>query len=127
MTTIDLGNVHQLKPKRRARTEPKGPLTVVHGYGKCRHLHVEVDGKLAQVECRDCKERLDPMQVLIWLAHEDDRLMNRWAHLSAALEAMQAKVRCKCQHCGRLTQIPTGVSDWKLQERAQQILKTETP
>lgn len=125
--TDDADNVHHFRPKNRKQASSSGPLTVVHNYGKCRHLHIEVDNQLAEVTCRDCKERLNPIRVLIWLANEDDRLRNTWARTYAALELMQKKTRCKCQHCGRLTHIPTGVSDWKLTERAQEIMKTESP
>lgn len=75
--------------------------------GKCKHLHVLVDSELADVQCQDCGEKLNPIWVLYRLATEESRFDHRRKALMDEREKLQAKQRTKCQHCGKMTRVRT--------------------
>ena len=72
---------------------------------KCRHLRMVVDEMLNEVECEDCGEKLNPIAVLVKMAHEESLWGYRGDELKKLQESLAAKSRCKCQHCGRLTRV----------------------
>lgn len=73
--------------------------------GRCQHPRVEVDAELAQVECMDCHAKLNPIAVLVRYATEESR-MSRQIEAKRALDVqLNAKLRCKCEHCGRMTRV----------------------
>jgi len=72
---------------------------------KCKHKHIEVDEELALVECADCGEKLNPVAMLLRFAHEESMWGRRCEELKKYLVELDARVRCKCQHCGRMTRI----------------------
>lgn len=112
-----------VKPKLAA----KAPLTVVPTrYDACRHNQVLVDEKLAEVECADCGAKLNPMWVLINLAHEDSLLRTNWAGMRAEIRLLGERTRTKCQHCGKMTRVSIHGSDQKLRELAQRIKAEES-
>lgn len=106
---------------RKAKKGPKGPIEVVHNHGGCRHEHVLVCEKAAEVTCADCKEKLNPIWVLMRIATDDRVLVDRWASLKAELRLMRERTRVKCRHCDKFTQIASGASQFKVLELAQQI------
>ena len=74
-------------------------------YDKCRHLRVEVDADLAECTCKDCGERLNPIAVLVRYATEESRLSMRIAAMKEEREKLEKRVRCKCDHCGKMTRV----------------------
>jgi Zn finger protein HypA/HybF involved in hydrogenase expression len=96
----------------RRRPVQVAPLSVVRRtFGsECRHAHVAVDERLAQVTCRDCKAQLNPIWVLAMLAREDERLHDRWMMLRAESVLLADRKRAKCRHCGKMTEVRTGAS-----------------
>lgn len=74
-------------------------------YDRCRHMHVVVDVDLAEVECDDCGERLNPVATLLRFAHEENRLKHRIDELNKINKRLSKRVRTKCQHCGRMTRV----------------------
>lgn len=96
-----------VKPRPKPLGDP--PLSVVPKYSGCQHKRVKIDVKLSEVTCRDCKERLNPIYVLEMLSHEDSVLRQRWMRMRAELEVlkatMEARTRCKCDYCGRMTKV----------------------
>lgn len=72
---------------------------------KCRHLRIVVDEMLNEVECEDCGAKLNPIAVLVKMAHEESLWGYRGDELKKLQESLGAKSRCKCQHCGRLTRV----------------------
>lgn len=123
MKDISTDNIVQL-PKRR-KEEAEGPLTVVHGYGGCQHRHTEIDEKKAEVTCRDCCEKVNPIWLLMMLATEDRVLRDRWAGMKAELRLMGDRVRTKCQHCGQMTRVKPRATTSELQAVAEQIKREE--
>lgn len=72
---------------------------------ECEHKNIIVDEELAEVECAKCGERLNPSLVLARFAREESRWGNNLIALREAQEALKEKRRCKCQHCGKFTNI----------------------
>lgn len=72
---------------------------------KCRHTHMTVDEDLAEVACDDCGEKLNPVAVLARFAREETRWQQECERLRDLRKELDARVRCKCQHCGQMTRI----------------------
>ena len=111
------------------RTKPTddSPLKVVHKLGKCRHMRAEVDERLAEVTCRDCGEKLNPIWVLMQLATEDRILHDRWAAMRAEVRLLGERTRVKCRHCEKFTPVPSQARVTDLQALAEQIKREESP
>jgi hypothetical protein len=73
--------------------------------GKCQHRHMTVDEDLNTVECDDCGEKLNPVAILVRFAREESRWHRNAEALKDLHRKLDAKVRCKCQHCGKMTRI----------------------
>lgn len=70
---------------------------------RCRHLNMLVDRDKALVECADCKAQLNAIEVLYRFAIEESMLQRARAANREEIARLEAKRRCRCQHCGRLT------------------------
>ena len=79
-------------------------LQEVHSY-KCGHRRFTIDAKLMQVECRDCKEKLDPMYALIALSRQETQYHELHARYMDELTRLGERSKTKCQHCQRMTRI----------------------
>lgn len=73
--------------------------------GKCQHKRVEVDEILAEVSCKDCGEKLNPIAVMARMAREESRLGDRIAALKQLQAGLENKQRTKCTHCGQMTPV----------------------
>jgi hypothetical protein len=98
---IELGqNIFQLK-----RRPCKSGST---GY-KYEHGPFILDEELATVECGTCKEKLNPIQVLVAYARQESRIGARFEEAKLAVEKAQFKAerqnRVRCEHCDKLTRI----------------------
>lgn len=73
--------------------------------GACQHTNLSIDEDLAEASCDDCGAKLNPIGVLTRFANEQ----TRWAQKADAARALLAKIderiRCTCQHCGKMTRI----------------------
>ena len=74
---------------------------------KCQHKHMTVDEELAEVECDDCGAKLNQVAMLLRFAHEESRWSREGERLRELHKELDARVRCKCQHCGQMTRIRT--------------------
>ena len=110
---------------RRKKGAPKGPLEVVHGYGGCQHTHIEVSEKEAEVTCRDCKVKLNPIWVLMRIATDDLMLTDRWVSMKAEISLMRERKRVKCKHCNQFTPIPSHVSTNEIRNIADKIRRED--
>ncbi|OUJ26833.1 hypothetical protein BTO19_09515 [Vibrio parahaemolyticus] len=77
----------------------------VRQYQGCQHKSFIVDSRLNIVKCGDCGAELSPMWALTELAARESRYRNHIEQLKAQAEKTEAKLRCKCQHCGNMTRI----------------------
>ena len=75
--------------------------------GQCQHKHMTVDEQLNEVECDDCGAKLNPVAVLLRFANEESRWAREGEKLRELHKELDARVRCKCQHCGQMTRIRT--------------------
>lgn len=115
-------NVTVLPVKKREPLE--NVLSVVHPY-KCRHPHFEVDEKLAEVTCRACGEKMNPMWVLIQIAYNERVLADRLLSLRTECRLLEGRVRTKCEHCKKMTRIHSNVTSAEAQRVAEQIKKED--
>lgn len=87
---------------------PNDPVVSIQK-GRCSRLNQHgpylVDESLSLVECGTCKRELNPMFVLKALAESDSALAFRMNSLRKTVEKYEARLRCKCQHCGKMTRI----------------------
>lgn len=73
--------------------------------GSCQHKNLSVDEDLNTVECDDCGEKLNPVAVLMRFSREESRWAREGERLRELHKELDARVRCKCQHCGQMTRI----------------------
>ena len=64
-----------------------------------------IDEDLATVECDDCGEKLNPVAMLLRFATEESRWQREGERLRQLHRDLDARIRCKCQHCGQMTRI----------------------
>lgn len=72
---------------------------------KCTHVHVTVDTSLKELECNDCKEKLNPVDWIAEMISEWYRIQDITRRHSEAAALYAAKQRCRCEHCNRITKI----------------------
>ena len=73
--------------------------------GGCSHDRFVVDEKKSEVECADCKEKLNPMWVLVHLAAMDSRMREASKRYKDEMARLSDRSRTKCEHCGKMTGI----------------------
>lgn len=97
---------------------------------RCGHKHSDIDEKLHAVLCRDCGERLDPIEVLIDIA-KNWRSESMHAKRIAAYQRdewdketdrrkRRVRVHVRCHGCGIESRLTTGKltpDDWAAWER----------
>lgn len=90
------------------------------GGTRCSHMNVTTDTTLAELKCGDCGERLNPVEYLAGLAEEWHRIERLYFQYREAKAAYDAKGRCRCEHCGKLTRVkpasPAQVREWKKEQ-----------
>jgi len=72
---------------------------------KCKHIHMTIDGELNEVECDDCGAKLNPVAMLLRIAHEESKWQRENQYLRELHKKLDKRVRCKCQKCGEMTNI----------------------
>lgn len=90
-----------------ARQADKGTervLTQVHGYA-CMHKRFTVDERLQEIECRDCKAKLNPMYALLSLCRQEGRYHELHERYQDEMQRLAERTRTKCQHCDQMTRI----------------------
>ena len=71
----------------------------------CQHNKFIYDPSLEYVECGICGERLNAVWVISQLAHREARANVRLKYLEKLCEKADKKNKCKCEHCGKMTNI----------------------
>lgn len=100
-------------------------LTIVSPYGGCQHPCFLVDESAAEVTCRDCGQKLNPMWALAKLSQRDSSLIQRWSMLKAHVQLLEGRTKVKCTGCQKMVTIPSGASDWKVMDLAARIRREE--
>jgi hypothetical protein len=111
--------VAKLPVKFRAPPTGERVLEVVRGgHNGCNHDFVIANGEVkqvtyvvdpaaAEVECSNCKAKLNPMWVLARLAHHETRYHELAARYQDEMRRLSKRTRTKCDHCGAMTRIST--------------------
>ena len=85
---------------------------------ECEHNNVTVDEALWLIECDDCGKALDPIQYLIMLARDQERLELRAYKLrnecQRVSDIISLKTKVRCEHCNKMTAINTDSDARKL-------------
>lgn len=109
-----------------SRPKPQSDsLKIVAPYGGCQHRKFQVDERLQEVECSDCKAKLSPMWVLTQLAREDERLRNDWVRMRAHVQLMGERTRTKCRHCQKMTPVHSNASEYQVMQLADKIRRED--
>lgn len=93
------------RPDEASLKVVEGPDTRFARASQCRHLNIRVNEDLAEVVCRDCDAKLNPIWVLIRMGKEETKWAFRRTEYIKMREALAQRSRCKCQHCGQMTRI----------------------
>lgn len=72
---------------------------------KCHHDTIIVDEDLNTVECEDCKEKLNPIQILVRFTREETRWNNSLEEMRKMKAVLDDRKRFKCKHCEKITTI----------------------
>lgn len=76
---------------------------------KLDHGPYVLDEDLMEVTCGTCKERLNPMRVLLAYAYKENSIHRRFMEMQQAIEKTKFKAerqnRVRCEHCQKLTRI----------------------
>lgn len=72
---------------------------------KCRHTRFIIDKALAQVTCKDCNEKIDPMYALVQLANQETKYHQLHERYADEMKRLGNRQKTKCQHCGGMTRI----------------------
>lgn len=74
-------------------------------YTGCQHINVLIDEDLAYIECSECGEKIDPLRYLVGLAKEERSIEYKITSLRKQETKIKDRLRTKCNHCGKMTQI----------------------
>lgn len=64
-----------------------------------------VDPAAAEIECSNCKAKLNPMWVLARLAHDETRYHETAKRYQEEMKRLSERTRAKCECCGYMTRI----------------------
>ncbi len=107
MKDNDNDNIVEFKRTKQPPTDSpifKETKTYRHSL-ECRHGEFTINESNDTIQCGVCKEILSPMWVLKQLANKNSQLYWRWKEMQEKVEKTKNKLRCKCTHCGNMTQI----------------------
>jgi ribosomal protein S27E len=71
----------------------------------CMHKRIRVDEALDSVICGDCGAGLSPLGILKRFAKEQSVLKYENERRVELEKRLDAKLRVKCQHCGKMTKV----------------------
>jgi hypothetical protein len=78
----------------------------------CDHHRVSVDETLNEIKCLDCEEKLNPIGWIVMMAAEWARVQRLTTEYREARVAYEAKRRCRCEHCKKMTRVaPAGTAE----------------
>lgn len=106
---MDDDKVTQLPVRFKAPHHDKPMIGLAIYDGKCSHIgpdaHYNVRPGETEVECGKCHTRLDPVFVLVQLAHVESRFRQAHERYIEESKRLAERLRTKCQHCGKFTRI----------------------
>jgi ribosomal protein S27E len=73
--------------------------------GQIKHVTYIVDEAAAEVECSNCKTRLNPMWVLARLAGKESSYHELAQRYQDEMRRLSERSRTKCENCGHMTRV----------------------
>jgi hypothetical protein len=89
--------------------------------GGCHHNKVMANEELSELVCRDCGVRLNPVIWIVNAAEFFSRIKAQVDRYQDAKKVLEKRRRCKCRHCGRITEISEPTSKEMEVERNARI------
>ena len=87
------------------KTQPDDNKFLVVPPSKCPHGLYNVDEKLAEVTCRKCGEKMNPMYVLKEMAMGESQWHRTRQMYQEEMKRLTERSRTKCRFCGKITPI----------------------
>ncbi len=91
----------------------------------CLHPSLVIDEETEKVHCTKCEQTISAFSAIRVMM----RLSGKWRRQAAAAklarEEAAKKTRTKCQHCNKMTEVRTTVTDLKICERVEEDRKNE--
>ncbi len=78
---------------------------VTTAYAECHHVHVEVNEELAELTCRDCKAKLNPIRYIASVAKQFVRWDHELERIKNARAQLEERKKCRCTKCGEMTEV----------------------
>lgn len=100
---FDTPDVIQLKVPFK-KPVPEEKLLVV-GRHTCLHGPFEVDREKAEVTCKKCGEKLNPMYVLSRLASDETVWHESFKRYQDEMQRLRERSSTKCEFCKKMTRI----------------------
>ncbi len=93
--------------KARTRPEDAPPMLekVQPSVSSCQHRRLLVDEAKSDVTCKDCGERINPIWILNEMSKKESWHRTQVMDMRRRIEKLSSKLRCKCEHCGKMTRI----------------------
>src|SRR5580704_16401912 len=83
---------------------PEDKLLLVE-WQECFHGPYIVDSELAEVTCKKCGAKLNPMAVLMRLSGEETKWHQSFKRYQEEMQRLNERSSTKCQHCKKMTRI----------------------
>ena len=80
-------------------------ITTVSFSRRCQHNKFIVDETLNTVECGICGDKLNPIWALAQFSKKEARVRQSVEAAQEIAKKAEAKNRCKCEHCKKMTRI----------------------
>lgn len=80
-------------------------VTLANPYSGCQHKRAIVDPKLLELECADCRAKLNPIQFLVMLANSEAAYEWKQEALRQQQKKLEERTRCRCTKCGEWTEV----------------------
>lgn len=89
---------------------------------ECLHYHVDINTDLAEIQCQDCKQRLNPVEWIAFLTEEWERITRLYNLYIEAKKLFDEKQRTRCEHCAKITRVnPPTDFDKRMRERGHVV------
>lgn len=73
--------------------------------GGCDHSEVYVDRNLAELVCKKCEQKLNPIEFIVRMGKEQAANQKRERELMLIIERLENASTCTCEHCGKKTRV----------------------
>lgn len=105
-------------------------VAIVIQFGKykrefCLHPSLVIDEETEKVHCTKCEQTISAFAAIRVMMRLSEKWRRQKAALDLAREEADKKTRTKCQHCAKMTEVRTTVTDLKICERVEEERKDE--